>query len=482
MKYLVKIEHTGNTAKTAKLTISSEEGGIVMSKIPVVLPSDGIDLTTLKKMTKLNVVNVESDKLFEAYDTNGTYKETVNKIRKATGGSYIGDKNRAIIKSSPTNSAIFSQDKTAIVMEDSDYKALKEILKGNSFSVEVKKVLFQFGTEKIAGQAEPDINSLLGRLNTINQHMEKEKRNVEERMKRRSEEEKSASPAQPAKSVVSNNPVQPQSNKTKNASKQKTTTSSTRSSFNNSRRDDDSDPLTTALMFAYPNMGIFLRPTSPIAWFLYFNNQVDQNRIQNEFKNIPGFENFDRCEFKETKNGYLATFYDGKEESPTCSLEFNDRDNSYAINSSDGLMTTMTYDDNNKFNITVGDEFDVGADINLVQTHDGFVGNWSTNVNNMQAESGVTISNDFDVSSTPGQLNDTRSYNYDYQPETPQVDSRSDFDNSPSFDYGREQNQNNSYDFGRDDDYIPPPPPPPRDEWNGSDPYSNGSSFSGPSF
>ena len=495
MKYLVQIEHTGNLEKTAKLTISSKEYGVVLSKIPVVLQSSGLDVKSINKMNGLKLIDVVADKLFEHYDSNGSYKETIEEIKKATGGSYIGTKEQAIIKSSPSRSAIFSQDKTSLVLDREHFEKIKSILESNTFTIEMKKVLFQFGTSKVQEQAKPDLNSLLGRLNTITDYMEKEQKTVEERMRKRAEEERSKE--KPKETVIveqkSKQNTAPQNKKTPAKNKKN---NAIKSNFSNSRRKDDNefDALDIALMYAYPNMGIFLRPTSPIAWFMYFSNQPSPEKIQNEFRNVPGFENFERCEVKETNNGYFATFFDKDGNSPECSLEFNDFDNTYTINSSDGLTTKLTQEDDNKFNVKVGNEFDFGSgsdigttDINLTQTNDGFIGNWSSGMNGINTESGITISNDFEVDSTPGELNySTNSYDFSNTP-TPnevQVDNSQDFSNTPAFDYGdsNSNTNNNTYSF-EPDDYTPPPPPPPRDEWGSSDPYSNGSSFtSGPSF
>lgn len=489
MKYLLKIEYTGSIEKTAKLTISSKEHGVALSKIPVVLPTLGLDIKSINKMNNLQVVEVVTDKIFEHYDSNGSYKETIDKIKRATGGSYIGTKEQAIIKSSPSKSAIFSQDKTAIVMDEQDFKKVKEILKNNTFDIEMKKVLFQFGNSKVQDQAKPDLNSLLLRLNTITSYLENEQRAVEERMKKRAAEERVKEEPKEKTPLPQKTPaVAPKVASKSKKTSSKNYNSSAYSSNVNRKNDNELDALDIALMYAYPNMAIFMKPTSPIAWFMYFNNQIDQEKIRNEFRNVPGFEQFEDCKVKETNNGYLVTFFDKGEESPGGSLEFNSFDNTYLINSPDGLMTKLTTEDN-KFNVQLGHDFDFGSgttNIDLVQTNDGFVGNWSSDISGINTESGINISNDMEINSTPGQLNYVEN-SYDFNPSpTPnfqpsqdsvQIDSSQDFNNNSDFDYGN----NNSYDF-KPDEYTPPPPPPPRDEWGSSDPYSNGSSFSSPSF
>ena len=150
-----------------------------------------------------------------------------------------------------------------------------------------------------------------------------------------------------------------------------------------------------------------------------------------------------------------------KKNSPVGRIEFDNQRNCYEVVSNNGEKTLLSVGQNGQLQSCFTSSTGSQTNMNLVQTNNGFVGNWESDNNGIKVNSGISFNNDFSYTSTPNESVDLSRI----QPYTSTQNQG--FDNIV-------QSVDNSYTKV----YEPPPPPPKNDNvWSSSDPYSNPSSF-----
>lgn len=488
MKYIAKIEYTGNVERAGKLTLISEDGSVVLSKIPVAMPDEIFTAPKLfEKIYSTRAVQINMDENLKKFDKSGEYQEAYKEIVKNNSeGYFIKSIGKVLLK--PTTDIKMKNDDHSFVLHKEHFDVLFEILgKKNQLEIETNKVSFLWFPEKVIN-ATGGINVTLSHFENI----ESKVRNVKEDSERIADLEVAqkkakinvgvtrpklsdaitniskivAQESKKSTQVIKPNKEQPEQPVQTSQSKQSViqvmpTRTTTYKDPNNL------DALDIVLMYSNPELAPFIRPNSSLAWYLYFNdrsNRIDKSYVEENIQNVQGFENVASSEFKYTPKGYSVTlFEDENKNNPIGRMEYDSQKKCYEVVSNSGEKTLLSVGDNGQlqscFKSSSGNE----TRIDLVQTDKGFVGNWESENNGVKVNSGISFDNDFSYSSTPNEpvnLSQIKN-NDDYSTKVNQ-----------SFDFG------NSSEPTQKREYMPPPPPPKNDEvWGSSDPYSNGSSF-----
>lgn len=495
MKYNAKIEYVGNVEKAGKLTLTGEDGTVLLSKVPVAMPDEIFTAPQLFQQIHSNkAVQIKMDEDLRKFDKSGEYQNVYSEVIKNNPeGYFIKTFGKVLVR--PTTDTKMKNDDHAFVMHKEHFNVLFDVLaKKNQVTIETEKVSFLWFPEKVIN-ATGGINVTLAHFENIESKVRNEKEDSEkitalEAAQKKAkvntgitkpklsdavnnianivnqEAQKATKPVAPIK------PVKPQvTQQVQNPGKQSVIQAIPSTTRTTTQRNDDSlDALDIVLMYSNPELAPFIRPNSGLAWYLYFNNranEIDKNYVEQNIQNVQGFENVGSSDFKYTPKGYSVTlFEDENKTNPVGRMEFDSQRNCYEVVSNSGEKTLLSVGDNGQlqscFKSSSGNE----TKIDLIQTDSGFVGNWQSDNNGVKVSSGISIDNDFGYSSTPNETVDLS-----------RVQSSSGNDYSSKVE--------RTFDFGSTNEptpekgYEPPPPPPPKNDevWGSSDPYSNGSSF-----
>lgn len=493
MRYFAHIEYIDNPNKAGKLTLKKETGEVVLSKIPVAIPTN---IDSINTSSSLSIREIKSNPTWLSRDDAEEYKKELNDIDHSLSGErFITDKkDNVIIAMSKKNQLV--SDKNAFVLDNENFNKLATILNKFDVTLTANKVNFLWMPKSVS-VSKNDINKEIGGFLKAEGEII---RNV-----KKEEDNKKPKVESVFKDVGKKN------------TNKRTISQPTPSNFNN----DGLDPLDILLAYYNPAMAIFLRPTSILAWSMFYANSWNKNSIENGFNKIPGFDGIGSCSFKRTEDGYKVAFYSDENKTDAIGvMEFDERKNEYVMLSNEGDKSTLIADDfNNNYKMSMN--FDGSeVDLDFKKTQSGFVGNWTSNNNDIDLGAGIVVNNDFCYSSKPGELYDLQNDNlnnisnsfnteFDYgngdfinnnivegNPyEGNQVNVsnneqdynfngnsiNNDINNGYNYNSNDDYQNNNTNDFSNDynSNYVPPPPPPPpqNDSWGSDDPYSNSPSF-----
>lgn len=491
MKYNAKIEYIGNVERAGKLTLTSEDGSVVLSKVPVAMPDEIFTAPQLFKETHSSkAVQVKMDEDLRKHDKTGSYQNAYSEVIKNNPeGLFIKTFGKVLIK--PTTDTKMKNDDHSFVMHENDFLVLFDVLaKKNQVVLETEKVSFLWFPEKVI-DANASINITLANFENVESKIKNEKEDAEKITALEAAQKKAkvntgitkpklndavnnianivnqeaqktvkpVAPIKPAKQQVN----QPQGKQSIIQAVPTRTTTVV-------NRNDDLDALDIVLMYSNPELAPFIKPNSGLAWYLYFNNrdnQIDKSYVEQNIQNVQGFENVGSSDFKYTPKGYSVTlFEDENKTNPVGRMEFDSQRNCYEVVANSGEKTLLSVGDNGQlqscFKSSSGNE----TTMDLVRTDSGFVGNWQSDNNGVKVNSGISFDNDFGYSSTPNET-----VNLSTVQSTPAEDYSSKVNRT--FDFGSTNEPTPSQEKG----YEPPPPPKNDEVWGSSDPYSNGSSF-----
>lgn len=490
MKYNAIIEYTGNIERAGKLTLKSEDGNTILSKVPVAMPEEIFNVAEVfKNIYSTRSVQVKTDQELKKFDKSGEYNEAYKEIVKTNPeGIFIKNFGKVLIK--PTTDKKMKNDVYALVMHKEHFEVLFEILaKKDLLEIETKKVSLLWFPEKVT-HANGSINVTLSYFEKVESKIKNEKDDAERIIALESAQKKAkvnTGITKPklidalnnvAKIVSQDNkksipnvetPIKNQSNISKQSIIQVLPSKNTTTY----RDDNNLDALDIVLMYSNPELAPFIKPNSSLAWFLYFNNRsnnMDKNYVEENIRNVQGFENIASSDFKYTPKGYSVTLFDDANKNNSIGrMDFDNQKNCYETVSNNGEKTLLSIGNNGQiescFKSANGNE----TKMNLIQTDKGFVGNWESDNNGVKVNSGISFDNDFSYSSTPNKSVDMS------LAQAVMINSAMNNDYSNKVNQTFEINQSPSVER----EYTPPPPPPPRNNevWGSGDPYSNGSSF-----
>lgn len=462
MKYIAKIDYTGNIEKAGKLTLIGEDNSVILSKVPVAIPGKVFDGSILfNKIYSTVPVQIELDESLLEFEQNGEYKSVYKKLtEKNVYGFFIKSFSKILIK--PTTDFRMHDDNDAFVMHKEHFDVLFELLcKRNILELETKKVSFLWFPEKVLHTSD-EVNMDLLKFEYLETHIKNEK-TAAEKMKALEIAQKKAKLNATNKpkldDAISNiSKIVEQENKNIFKPEIKKTDFNLRK-VNQNNSSDDLDGLDIMLMYSNPELAPFMKPNSSLAWYLYFNSRdnINKSYVEENIQNVPGFEDIGASEFKYTPKGYSVTlFADEYKNNEVGRIEFDSQRNCYQVNSNNGESTLLTVEDNGQIK-SCFQSSNMKVDMNLVKSNDGFIGNWETNQNGINVKSSIVIDDNFEYNSSPGKTIDLSRVEYE-----------------PVNDYSSKVGRS----FTEEKEYTPPPPPPKmNDTWSSSDPYSNSSSF-----
>lgn len=502
MKYNARIEYTGNVERAGKLTLTREDGTVVLSKVPVAMPDEIFTVPQLfEKIHSSRSVQIKMDDDLRKYDKMGAYEDAYSEVIKNNAeGYFIKSIGKVLIK--PTTDSKMKNDDHAFVMHTEHFDILFDILaKKNQLEIQTERVSFLWFPEKVIN-ATGSINVTLANFENVESKVRNQKDDAERITALETAQKKARVNTGVTKPKLSDainniaNIVNQESKKEasverldKNQPSNKTSVNNNTNSANNNPtrqsviealptrttyRDTDSlDALDVVLMYSNPELAPFIKPNSTLAWYLYFNNVMDKEYVENNIQNVQGFENVAASEFKYTPKGYSITLFDDKNQNnPVGYMEFDKQKNCYEVSSTSGEKTLLSIGENGQlqscFKSSTGNE----TNMNLIHTHQGFLGNWESENNGVKVNSGISFNSEFGYNSTPNETVDLSrvqaamvmgSIDNEYSSQV----------NSP-FTFSDKTESTPSIER----EYTPPPPPPKSDDvWSSSDPYSNGSSF-----
>lgn len=471
MKYKAKIEYVDNVQKAGKLTLTNEEGKVLLSKVPVAMPDEIFTTPKLfEKIHSTRSVQIKIDENLKLLDKNGLYQDSYKEIiQNNSEGFFIKSLGKVLVK--PTNETKMKNDDHAFVMHKEHFQVLFDILSNKQLlEIESKKVSFLWFPEKVS-YLSSSVNLSLASFEKLESKIRNEKEDVDRIIALEVAQKKAkvnVGITKPKLSeainniakIVNNEDKKYNQNVVKSVKNQSIIQALPVAKNTNKKENSNLDPLDIVLMYSNPELAPFMNPNSSLAWYLYFNNKnnnINKNYVEENLQNVQGFENVVSSEFKYTPKGYSVTLFDDSNKSNQVGkIDFDNQNNFYEVISKEGEKTLLSIKDNGQlesfFKSSSGNE----TQINLIQKDKGFVGNWESNNNGVKVNSAIEVHSDFSYNSTPNAFIDI------------------------SMNKGSTLGANSINPSSLiDKDYTPPPPPPPKsnETWGSNDPYSNASSF-----
>lgn len=452
MTLTVKIKHNGNPQKAGKMTVKDSNGHKILSQVAVAIPSNINKISYTQNMKLLSVaidnsllrttLNVEREK--------SNYKDAFDSLTKRGRYDTFVVANGIVFVNA--DSMVLHNDSHAFVLDkvsfDKLIKAMRE--NGDVFHLEVKKTSFIFFTDKVSVDDSKDVNSLFDKFKRNEELLvkaikvkQKEKEEEDERLNERKREEEK---------------------KRRNAARTNLT---------------NNDPMNELLAFYNPALALMFSPHSTLAWFLYFSESasaVSQNVIDNNIRDIAGFENVGSCEFENTRNGYTVDLFSDENKSEQIgTINVDTQSNCYELTTSSGEKNVVYPTEDGKINLSFVSESGSATKVEMVQNGDGFIGNWSSDNAGAALSAALTIDSQFNFESEVGKTNDLSGFLYqdsqndsfstaNVSPDTsPVLDVQQTFDRQVDFEPSVSVVQDNSFSSPASD----------TSSWASSDPYSN---------
>ena len=494
MNYSINIVYTGNQNKAGKLTlIDTNSGEVLLNKVPVAIPTQIIKQGPVELGVSLKIKNTSKK---SEYALDSEYSKVIDKFILMDLPSIVSiDDVLNFIGNIPLGNNRTSLNATddSFVLYKDDYNKIKSIANGKSFSftgetnqfeLTTKKVIFLWLPEKVnTDKNETNITKAFKELTTKEESARK-RLNIEfsDPLREKNNDtfkvvKQAVKAVEITKTVLSNEKenteqdarrLKEQINREKLLVDQREydRREQDRRYYENSNS-GNLDALDIVLMYNNPELAPIFKPNSMLAWALYFNHdkkEVTNSSVQENIKNVPGFETVEHSEVKYSPMGYSVSMYEDEQKQKLIgTLVHDSSSNSYVMQSPDGNKTQLSIDDNGDAKGSVfGEKGNTSFD--LVQSPTGgYTGNWeSESSEGIKISSGVSMSESFSSTSAPFEpvniasvveSRDSYKEAMKYEPET-----------APKWEIP-----------------PPPPPPPPTDDvrWGStSDSYSNSASFS----
>lgn len=517
MDYKIKIEFTNNLERAGKLSLISNDGKILLSKVAVTIPeSMGVlyvkpQLKTFFVREVKEYLDFKDEDAIEPNELRKQYKKTLEDISKSgLTETIVGKEGEPIFMSQQLDvrKERLIGDPKIFVLKDSDFRILSNITskRDNNVTLEAEKVIFLWSAEKIERRKDSyldkitnvkkieskikekldsknnDINkntqSGTSKINTVKaerkqtlfttsktlfQHDDEEEKERKEKEQKKINEEKQKQQQQPKKI----NTVRP-------AVKHSINTMNERHAQNTikNNRSGSEDYFDTMFIYANPELAPFYRPNSILAWMVFFSNNPNQNKeyYMNNINSIPGFEDVKNPEFKHTPNGYMINLY-GKDNQKDGTLIYEGDNQCYKVVSPMGEESYLQKDDRGVWNGCTTNTSGHEISYEFANSNKGYIGNWTASPpegNGVEVSASMVFDNSFQPQSNMGSAINIV--------EVVQEQTNS-YDNG----YGS-NNYNSTYtpptpvyeevkkyeDDWRNDPPPPPPPPPPTTEWASS--------------
>lgn len=366
MTLRIKIKHSGNRNKSGKMTVISDEGNTILSKVSVAIPKNVFDGHKEAKIISLDINDNLINPIEQLSVRQKNYEDFFNRItsNQRYENLIIVD---GAIGITYSRSMILHNDDTAFVLHKEDFKKLSQILKVNEkFILEIKKSAFLFFSEEVNTHSESNVNKEFQEFIEVRDKLKKELISYDSFLKK-------------------------QKKKLKETKKNK---------FNNQTKDND--PLLDLWYFYNPELSLIFHPHSTLAWFLYFNDSlnINQSNINSNIHEISGFENVNSCILNNENNGYTALlFSDEKMENKIGTIKFNENTNSYTLETNNGEKNILKSSEDGKLEICFVSEEGGSINIDLVQENDNFVGKWHSDNASADISSEIIIDNNFNIES-----------------------------------------------------------------------------------
>lgn len=467
MQYQISIDYTSNVNKAGKLTLIDENNNIILSKIPVAIPvvqinSPGrteLNLTAEQIVKHPSLIALDSSR---ASVLNERIDRLLNKGHKKL---IMSNPSSPLFVSQDQNTENLQIDKNSFVINKSDFKVLFNILedKDNSVTLKASKVSFLWFPEKV--NAIPtdivrDYQSFKNKEQTLIMELQ-----TEQRTKAAKESERRSTVVPTVQAKQKNNDIQ-KFNSINLVKQVKPLTPTQKVNIKtNNQINDDIDPFDVMFMYSHPELAPMYKPNSMLAWYMYFNDndrEINKTTIQDNVRDIPGFENVASTDVRYTPSGYSVTLYEDEQKTkPLGVINHNDNDKCYDITSPSGEKTTLQVDRQGVINGCVIGSDNKSTNFNFIENGSGFSGNWNSSPSEgITVTSGMSLDSNYEVTSSLNKSIDLSTI----------AKSRDD-------ELSKSYEADNSLEWKA----PPPPPPPPSDtmQWSStSDPYSNTSSFS----
>lgn len=457
MRYNILIEYTSNSSKAGKLTLEDENGGVVLSKVPVAIPNVGEP-----SYPRLKPLILKVDTALLPLDSGREYREKLeNLINTGRGSLIINAADNIVFAPQKAGTDILQADKSVFVVKPEHFMTMFDLLTNPANRIEIKtqQVSFLWFPEKV-NRESTDLNLELRNINRI-----------ENRLIQQIEAKKPSTPSFTKGTSTKNSAVDlfekisktpPKLNKEiAQANLNKAIVQDTNTNTRK-RYDDNVDALDVMIMYNYPEIAPFYKPNSMLAWYMYFgreDHQLSRNTIKEEMQNIPGFEGVGNADFKYHPTGYSVTMYEDEQKTKSIGVLTHDKDTGcYEVVSPSGEKTSLKVSDDGLVSGCVSAPDKPVTNFDFVEKDNGFVGNWNSEPSEgVNITSGVSLSPSYHTSSTVGKTVDLDEV----------VRSNKEAIENPM----------------EGEEWAPPPPPPPpppseTNNWSSSsDPYSNSSSF-----
>lgn len=403
MTLKITIKHNGKLNKAGKLTVTDEQGGKVLSNIPVALP---LSIVPHSYNQRAECVSFELDKNLLEYQSvlnkeTSSYENAFYNLTKNSSENCFVYDNEIIIA---CNKELVS-DARSFIMLDKDFAELCKVVKSKELRVEIKLKSFMFFCKDVNTNKKLDINGLLEEfkktskilIKSINENKNKELE-INLKKSQKKEEKINKNVQVNIKPIIKNKAIK-------------------KSSTNSRSINTYDDPLNDLLAFYNPALALIFHPNSTLAWFLYFNdlgnnvNEINQNFIDKNIHNIQGFENVNSCLFEKTNNGYSVVFFgDNNKSNEIGTLNVNSLSQCYELSTPSGEKNIFVPSEDGKMNLSFISESGNSTTVELVHNGDNFVGNWSTDQAGATIGAALVLDDQLNFSSDLGKKNDLSGY------------------------------------------------------------------------
>lgn len=482
-EYLLELSYTSNKDKAAKLKIKNENGKTLFQ-------SDAVIPNSLHNCDKY-IHNLRHEKfIFKEYSKSNIYADSqrISLYEKTMGDSYIFsyDKSLKILK----NNSFYSEKgkkvsgiDEVITLSNDAFDVLAALIANpkNTVNLKATQSWFLLGQKKCERTYDVSVDNYIKLAEKIfnEEDLIKLKLRSQQMGINAKTTNKKVDVVIPSNQDVPKKEVFLEKQK-KSEPKQSLAYSNITNTSNN-----DLDPFDLMYMTAFPELAPFYRPTSGIAWMLYFNHQHDHDNFVNNpvkcINKIEGFEDVNSCDIKiKGENSYKVDMYSDKDKSNYLGTLNYSPEKGLSIKDDNGNQSFVSeMKDKPGYNILIEGENSSKALIEVVQNkHNELVGNWTIEPHNsIMATSSMKINEDLSLSSDINkiinldnvQLKDQLNISNFINPEN---NNLTDLNNE----YGLKTNQSfeNDNNFKYEPPPPPPPPPPPEDnfKFTSENPYS----------
>ena len=481
-KYLIEIKYTSNDEKTGKISI---KGNDFSMQSDIVLPKE------LHKSDRFYITDLQLNTYIpEQPSINNSYNDryAIDHFQKIFGEHYFSkDTKNGIQYPIVYNESNYSDgqmgvDKTFSIGDRAVFSKLKQICEEEGvLNIEAKSKWFMLGQKK--AKREPIHN--FEQYKKLGSDIVKEEKELRSNKSNKKETKNSEIYENIYNSVIgvgySDTSIK---KKTKEVPKNTTTSNlyganvNKRQNYSKSNN-DDLDAFDVMFMTSFPELAPMYRPTSGLAWMMYFSNQENHERFMSNpseyIREVKGFENVGACEIKSGGGNFggagasssfkVDLYEDEAKTKPLGTLSYNEEKGLKMEDPVGNISYVAPMAEKEGYSVLTEGVNKSKSVLEIVSNSDNeFVGNWTIEPkNSIPVSSSVSIDNDFSLSSNTEKLIDLDTL----APKGNNMKPEPAFEPTPKIEEA----------FTYKQEYVPPPPPPPpppedQFSYNTSDPYS----------